>query len=113
MRRSTLPAAFQAVPGHGQDAHDTGRNLRIVLLSQPNLAGVRFARLPFLVEVGAGAAGQFIEVHLVGIEFRAIDAGELYFVTDSDAAAAAHSGSIHHYGIQAGERVDSPLASEG
>ena len=44
-------------------------------MSQADLAGVGLARLAFLVKVGAGAAGQFFEIHLVGVEFRAVYAG--------------------------------------
>ncbi len=59
------------------------------LLPQPNPASLRLARLAFLLQVGAGAAGQFLEVHLVRVEFRAVDAGELHLAAHRSAAAAS------------------------
>ena len=66
----------------------------------------------FLLEVGAGAARQFVEIDQVGIELRPIDAGEGDLIPHGDAAAAAHAGPVHHDGIDGGVSLHPPFAGE-
>jgi hypothetical protein len=50
--------------------------------------------------------GQFVPVHLVSVELRAVDAREFRFPADRDAAGAAHTGAIYHYGVERDQGPD-------
>jgi hypothetical protein len=50
---------------------------------------VLLARQTFLLQVGAGTAGQLLKVNFVGVEFRAVRASETHLVAHGDAATAA------------------------
>jgi len=80
--------------------------------SQADAAVVPLARQAFLLQVGAGTAGQLLKVNFVGVEFRAVQAGETRLIADGGAATAAHAVSVHHDGIQAGQGGHTPVARE-
>lgn len=42
----------------------------------------------------------------MGVELQSIDASELHFAIDSDAATATHSGAVNHDGIEGCDRLD-------
>lgn len=46
------------------------------------------------------------EVHVVGVELRAVDAGELALAPHQHPAAAVHAGAVHHDGVEADDRLD-------
>ena len=60
-------------------------------------------------KVGALSCQQQIPVDLVSVEIRSVDAGELCFAAHGYPAAAAHTGAIDHYRVQA----DDGLYAEG
>src|ERR1035437_1550497 len=53
---------------------------------------------------------QFLEVHLVAVKIRAIDAGKLDFAANRDAAGAAHAGAIDHDGVERDHGLDAVRA---
>jgi len=63
-------------------------------------------RPPFFAVIHFLAVDQFLEVHLMAVKFRPVHADEFRFPRDGRAAAAAHTGSIHHDGVQADDRAD-------
>ena len=56
--------------------------------------------------VGRLAAGELVEVDVVGVELGTVDAGELGLAADRHAAAAAHAGAVDHEGVQGDGRGD-------
>ena len=48
----------------------------------------------------------------MGVEFRAVQAGETHLIADGGATAAAHAVTVHHDGIQAGQGGHTPVARE-
>ena len=60
------------------------------LFSQTDRTFVPLAGDAFLLEVGARAAGQLIEVHLVRVELRPINTGEPNLPAHGDPASSAH-----------------------
>ncbi len=56
------------------------------------------------------ARHQVVEVDLVPVEVRAVDARELDLVADLHAAAAAHAGAVDHQRIEAHHRLDAVRA---
>src|SRR5450756_1279259 len=63
-------------------------------------------RLLFLLEILPLAGHQQIEVDLVPVELRPVDADELRLAADADAAAATHAGAVHHDRVEADEGLD-------
>src|ERR1017187_5117496 len=59
-----------------------------------------------LLSIHVVALRQYLKVDLGGIEVGAIHAGELAAVVYQHAAAAAHSGSVHHDRIQTDDGLD-------
>ena len=53
-----------------------------------------------LIAVEFVALHEHGKVHLMRVEFRAVDAGKLAFAADRDAAAAAHAGAVDHHRIE-------------
>src|SRR5579864_3209319 len=82
------------------------------LPAQPDQALVLFEDQFLLGCVGAVAEREQVEVDLVGVELRAVDAGEYGLAAYGDAAAAAHSGAVDHDRIETGHSLDAPLARE-
>ena len=60
---------------------------------------------PLFVDVHLRAHDRLVEVDLVRVEERAVDAGELRLAADGDAAAAAHARAVDHDRIERDERV--------
>jgi hypothetical protein len=56
------------------------------LSPQADAAFVLLARQAFLLQVGAGTAGQLLKVDFVRVEFRAVHASETHLIADGDAA---------------------------
>ena len=54
----------------------------------------------FFSAIGFHSAEHLIPIDAMGIEFGSIDTDELCFATYGDAARTAHSGAIHHDGIE-------------
>src|ERR1019366_9274033 len=58
------------------------------------------------VAVGGQPVHQQVEVHLVPVELRAIDAGEQRLAADRHAAATAHARAVHHHWVERDDRAD-------
>ena len=65
-----------------------------------------------LVRVRSEAHDHFVEVDLVGVEFRAVDANELHGAVDRDSASAAHSGAVDHDSVERCDGGDVVFFSE-
>src|SRR5665213_3814820 len=63
-------------------------------------------RLALLVAIHGVALHQDFKVDQRGVELGSVNAGELAFVTEQHAAAAAHSGAVHHDGVEADHGLD-------
>src|SRR5450759_1830220 len=63
-------------------------------------------RLLLLLEVLPLTGHQQIEVDLVPVELRPVDADELGLAADADPAAATHPGAVNHDRVEADERLD-------
>src|ERR1039457_2746125 len=94
------PAFRRRVAGFGKP----GQRGRFV--AKPLHGGLLFAREAFLAQL------QLIEVDQVAVEIRAVHASELHFPADGDAAGPAHSGAIHHDGIEADDGGDGEGAGD-
>jgi len=66
---------------------------------QADSARMKFPGALFKFQVGPVAAGELVEVHLVGVELRTLDTGEADLTADGDAASSTHPRAVDHDGL--------------
>lgn len=70
----------------------------LTLLLIEEVAGLLVC-VAFEVAVHRSALHSRVEIDLIAVEVGTVNASELCFSADDEAAAAAHSGSVDHYGV--------------
>ena len=60
----------------------------------------------FMLFVGGQSQSQVLKIHIMSVEFRAINTGEFGPAPNIHPARAAHAGSIHHNRIETDQRLD-------